>query len=161
MKRLIFSLSLRNLIRQSWFERSQLLSWEVAMSTYLVQVVVLSVARRAGTVARKTRRKRTTDSVVGFMQQRPSRLRNTCQQRGKGIADDMLFIEHSHLMGKVWAPSLLYYSSILFVLSSLSLIFLTKNHKYRRFSFPSCDSLHFILYLCGQNLANSIKESPK
>jgi hypothetical protein len=54
----------------------------------------------AGTVARKTRRTRTSDSVVGFMQQRPSRLRNICQQRGKDMADDMLFIEHSHLMGK-------------------------------------------------------------
>ena len=100
MKRLIFSPSLRNLTRRSWFERSQLLSWEVAMSTYLVQVEALSVARQAGTVARKTRRTRTSDYVVGFMQQRPSRLRNTCQQRGKGMADDMLFIERSHLMGK-------------------------------------------------------------
>ena len=69
---------------------------EVAMSIYLVQVVVLSVARQAGTVARKTRRTRTSDSVVGFMQQRPSKLRDMCRQRGKGIADDMLFIEHSH-----------------------------------------------------------------
>jgi hypothetical protein len=35
------------------------------------------------------------------MQQRPSRLRDICQQRGKGIADDMLFIiERSHLMEK-------------------------------------------------------------
>ena len=37
---------------------------------------------------------------LSWMQQRPSRLRNTCQQRGKEMADDMLFIEHSHLMGK-------------------------------------------------------------
>lgn len=73
---------------------------EVAMSTYLVQVVVLPVARLAGTVAIKTRRTRTSDSVVGFMQQRPSRLRDMCRQRGKGIADDMLFIEHSHQMEK-------------------------------------------------------------
>ncbi|MDY6298384.1 MAG: hypothetical protein SPL50_08925 [Alloprevotella sp.] len=41
-----------------------------------------------------------SDSVVGFMQQRPSRLRDICQQRGKGMADDMLFIEHSHQMEK-------------------------------------------------------------
>jgi hypothetical protein len=34
------------------------------------------------------------------MQQRPSRLRNICQQRGKDMADDMLFIEHSHQMEK-------------------------------------------------------------
>ena len=70
------------------------------MSTYLVLVVVLSVARQAGTVAKKTRRTRTSDYVVGFMQQRPSKLLDICQQRGKGIADDMLFIEHSHLIGK-------------------------------------------------------------
>ena len=69
------------------------------MSVFLVQVVVLSVARLAGTVARKTRRARTSDSVVGFMQQRPSRLSDMCQQRGKGMADDVLFIEHSHLIG--------------------------------------------------------------
>ena len=73
---------------------------EVAMSTYLVQVVVLPVARLAGTVARKTMRTRTSDSVVGCMQQRPSRLRDICQQRGKDMADDMLFIEHSHQMEK-------------------------------------------------------------
>ena len=70
------------------------------MSVFLVQVVVLSVAKLAGTVARKTRRTRISDSVVGFMQQRPSRLRDMFQQRGKGIADDMLFIEHSHQMEK-------------------------------------------------------------
>ena len=70
------------------------------MSTYLVQVVVLSVARLAGTVAIKMRRTRTSDYVVGFMQQRPSRLRDMCRQRGKGMADDMLFIEHSHQMEK-------------------------------------------------------------
>jgi len=73
---------------------------EVAMSTYLVQVVVLSVVRLAGTVARKTRRTRTSDYVVGFMQQRPSWLRDMCRQRGKGMADNLLFIEHSHLIGK-------------------------------------------------------------
>ena len=100
MKRLTFSLSLRNLIRQSWFERSLLLSWVVAMSAYLVQVVILSVARLAGMVARKTRRTRTSDSVVGFMPQRPSRLRDMCQQRRKGMADNLLFIEHSHLIEK-------------------------------------------------------------
>lgn len=61
---------------------------------------VLSVARLAGTVAIKMRRTRTSDSVVGFMQQRPSRLRDMCRQRGKGMADDMLFIEHSHQMEK-------------------------------------------------------------
>lgn len=94
---LTFSPSLRNLIRQSWFERSQLLSWEVAMSAYLVQVVVLSVARLAGTVARKTRRTRISDSVVGFMQQRPSKLLDMCRKRGKGMADSVLFIGHSHL----------------------------------------------------------------
>ena len=70
------------------------------MSIYLVLVVVLSVARLAGTVARKTRRTRTSDSVVGFMQQRPSWLRDMYRQRGKGMADNLLFIEHSHLMGK-------------------------------------------------------------
>ncbi len=100
MKRLIFSPSLRNLIRQSWFERSLLLSWVVAMSAYLVQVVVLSVARLAGTVAKKTRRTRTSDYVVGFMQQRPSKLLDMCQQRGMGMADNLLFIEHSHLIEK-------------------------------------------------------------
>ena len=79
-----------NLTRRNWFERSQLLSWEVAMPTYLVQVVVLSVAKLAGTVARKTRRTRTSDSVVGFMQQRPSRLLGIYQQREKGMAFDVL-----------------------------------------------------------------------
>lgn len=63
---------------------------EVAMSTYLVLVVVLSVARLAGTVARKTRRTRTSDYVVGFMQQRPSKLLDMYQQRGKGMAFDVL-----------------------------------------------------------------------
>ena len=58
--------------------------------TYLMLVVVLSVARQAGTVARKTRRTRTSDSVVGFMQLRPSRLRDICQQRGKGMPFDVL-----------------------------------------------------------------------
>ena len=96
----IGSPSLKNLIRRSWFERSQLLSWMVAMSIYLVQVEVLSVARRAGTGARKTKKTRTSGSVVGFMQQRPSRLRDMCQQRGKGMADNLLLIEHSHLIGK-------------------------------------------------------------
>ena len=73
------------------------------MSIYLVLVVVLSVARLAGTVAKKTRRTRTSDYVVGFMQQRPSKLLDLldiCRQRGKDMADDMLFIEHSHLTGK-------------------------------------------------------------
>ena len=70
------------------------------MSTYLVLVVVLSVAKQAGTVAIKTRRTRTSDSVVGFLPQRPSRLRDMCPQRGKDMADDMLFIEHSHQMEK-------------------------------------------------------------
>ena len=63
---------------------------EVAISTYLVQVEAQSVAKQAGTVARKTRRTRTSDSVVGFMQQRPSRLRDMCQQRGRGMAFDVL-----------------------------------------------------------------------
>ena len=90
MKRLIFSPSLRNLARRSWFERSLLLSWEVAMSTYLVQVEAQLVAKQAGTVARKTRRTRTSDSVVGFMQQRPSRLRDMCRKRGKDMAFDVL-----------------------------------------------------------------------
>ena len=81
MKRLTFSPSLRNLIRQSWFERSLLLSWEVAMSTYLVQVVVLSVARLAGTVARKTRRTRTSNSTIGFKQQISSKLRDLPTKR--------------------------------------------------------------------------------
>ena len=92
--------SLKNLTRRSRFERSLLLSWEVAMSVFLVQVEVLSVARLAGTGARKTRKTRTSGSVVGFMQQRPSRLRDMCRQRGKDMAFDMLFIEHSHLIGK-------------------------------------------------------------
>ena len=70
------------------------------MSTYLVLVVVLSVAKLVGTVARKTRRTRTSDYVVGFMQQRPSKLLDICRQIGKGMADDMLFIEHSHQMEK-------------------------------------------------------------
>ena len=70
------------------------------MSTYLVRGEALSVARRAGMVARKTRRTRTSDYVVGFMQQRPSRLRDMCRQRGKGMADNLLLIEHSHLIGK-------------------------------------------------------------
>ena len=60
------------------------------MSVFLVLVEVLSITRLAGTGARKTRRTRTYDSVVGFMQQRPSRLRNTCQQRGKDMAFDIL-----------------------------------------------------------------------
>lgn len=87
---LIFSPSLRNLARRRWFERSLLLSWEVAMSTYLVQVEAQLVAKQAGTVARKTRRTRTSDSVVGFMQQRPSRLRDMCRKRGKDMAFDVL-----------------------------------------------------------------------
>ncbi len=68
-------------------------------STYLVRVESLSVARLAGTVARKARRTRTSDYVVGFMQQRPSKLLDICRQRGKDMADDVLFIEHSHLIG--------------------------------------------------------------
>ncbi len=71
------------------------------MSAYLVQGEALSVAKLAGTVARKTRRTRTSDSVVGFMLQRPSRLRNMCRQRGKVMADNLLLIEYSHLIGKV------------------------------------------------------------
>lgn len=78
------------LTQRSWFERSQLLSWEVALSVFLVLVVVLSVARLAGTVARKTRRTRTSDYVVGFMQQRPSKLLDMCRQRRKGMAFDVL-----------------------------------------------------------------------
>ena len=70
------------------------------MSVFLVLVVVLSVARLAGTLTIKMRRTRTSDYVVGFIQQRPSRLRDMCRQRGKGMADDMLFIEHSHQMEK-------------------------------------------------------------
>ena len=62
-----------------------------------VLVAVLSVPRLAGTVSRKTRKTRTSDSVVGFMQQRPSKLRDMCRQRGKGMADSVLFIGHSHL----------------------------------------------------------------
>ena len=71
-------------------KRSLLLSWEVAMSVFLVLVVVLSIARLDGTGARKTRRTRTSDSVVGFMQQRPSRLLGIYQQREKGMAFDVL-----------------------------------------------------------------------
>jgi phosphoenolpyruvate synthase/pyruvate phosphate dikinase len=37
---------------------------------------------------------------------------------------------------------------------SLSLIFLTKNHKYCRLSLCSSDSLQLFLYLCSKNLAN-------
>ncbi|MBQ6423254.1 MAG: hypothetical protein IJJ90_06885 [Prevotella sp.] len=81
--------SLRNQTQRSWFEKSQLLSWEVALSVFLVLMVVLSVARLAGTVARKTRRTRTSNFVVGFMQQRPSRLLDMCQQRGKDMAFDV------------------------------------------------------------------------
>ncbi len=101
MKRLTFSPSLRNLIQQSWFERSLLLSWEVALSVFLVLMVVLSVVKLAGTVARKTRRTRTPNYVVGFMLQRPSKLLDMCQQRGKDMADNLLLIEYSHLIGKV------------------------------------------------------------
>ena len=54
----------------------------------------------AGTVARKTRRTRTSDSVVGFMQQRPSKLLDICRQREKDMADNLLFIEHSYLVEK-------------------------------------------------------------
>ena len=71
------------------------------MSAYLVQREVLSVAKLAGTVARKTRRTRTSNYVVGFKQQISSKLRDMCRQRGKGMADNMLFIEYSHLIGKV------------------------------------------------------------
>lgn len=60
------------------------------MSTYLVLVVVLSVAKLAGTVAKKTRRTRTSDSVVSFMQQRPSKLLDMCRKRGKGMAFNVL-----------------------------------------------------------------------
>ena len=67
------------------------------MSVLLVLVVVLSVAKLVGTGARKTRRTRTSDSVVGFMQPRPSKLLDMCRQRGKGMADSVLFIGHSHL----------------------------------------------------------------
>ena len=78
-----------------------MLSWEVALSTYFVLVEALSVAKLAGTVARKTRRTRTSNSVVGFMLQRPSKLLDMCRQRGKDMDFDMLFIEYSHLIGKV------------------------------------------------------------
>ena len=50
----------------------------------------LSAMRLAGTVARKTRRTRTSDYVVGFMQQRPSRLLDMCRKRGKVMAFDVL-----------------------------------------------------------------------
>ena len=60
------------------------------MSAFFVLMVVLSVARLAGTVARKTRRTRTSDYVVGFMQQIPSRLLDMCRKRGKGMAFDVL-----------------------------------------------------------------------
>ena len=133
---------------------------EVALSVFLVLLVVLSVARLAGTVARKTRRTRTSNYVVGFMQQRPSRLRNTCQQRGKGMADDMLFIEHSHQMEKGVSAFFIIRirASCSFLQVSSSPIFLTKNHKYRRLSLRSCDSLQLFLYLCGQNLAYHKKD---
>ena len=115
---------------------------EVAMSIYLVQVVVLSVARQAGTVARKTRRTRTSDSVVGFMQQRPSKLRDMCRQRGKGIADDMLFIEHSHQMEKgVSAFFIIRIRASCSFLQVSPSFFLTKKYKYCRLSLRSCDSL--------------------
>ena len=87
MKRLAFSLSSKNLTLRSWFERSLLLSWVVAMSVFLVLVVVRSVARLAGTGAGKTKKKIASDYVVGFMLPRPSRLRVICQQREKGTAD--------------------------------------------------------------------------
>ena len=64
---------------------------EVAMSVFLVLVEAMSVAKLAGRmVARKTRRTRTSNSVVGFMQQRPSKLRDMCRHRGKGMAFDVL-----------------------------------------------------------------------
>ena len=100
MKRLIFSPSSKNLILLNWFERLLLLSWVAAMSTYLVQEEVLSVEKRGGTVARKTRRTSSSDPVVGFIKPRPSRLHDICQQRGKDMADNLLLIEHSHLIGK-------------------------------------------------------------
>ncbi len=141
MKRLIFSLSLRNLIRRSWFERSLLLSWEVAMSIFLVLVVVLSVVRLAGTVAKETRRTRTSDYVVGFMQQRPSKLRDMCQQRGKGIADNMLFIEHSHLIGKGVSAFFIIRIRTSCSFLQVSSSFSHKKYKYCRLSLCSCDGL--------------------
>ena len=142
MKRLIFSLSLRNLIRRSWFERSLLLSLEAAMSVFLVLVVVLSVVRLAGTVARKTRRTRTSDYVVGFMQQRPSRLRDMCRQRGKGMADNLLLIEHSHLIGKgVSAFFIIRIRASCSFLQVSPSFFSHKKYKYCRLSLCSCDSL--------------------
>jgi hypothetical protein len=42
------------------------------------------------------------------MQQRPSRLRDMFQQRGKDIADNLLFIERSHLMEKGVSAFLIY-----------------------------------------------------
>ena len=140
-------------------EVDMLLSWEVAMSTCLVLVVVLSVAKLVGTVARKTRRTRTSDSVVGFMQQRPSKLRDMCQQRGKGIADEMLFIEHSHQMEKgVSAFFIIRIRASCSFLQVSPSFFLTKKYKYCRLSLWSCDSLQLFLYLCSQNLTNQIED---
>ena len=143
MKHLTFSPSLKNLIRQSWFERSLLLSWEVALSVFLVLMVVLSVAKLAGRmVARKTRRTRTSNSVVGFMLQRPSRLRDICQQKGRGMADNMLLIEHSHLIGKgVSAFFIIRIRASCSFLQISPSFFSHKNFKYCRLSLSSCDSL--------------------
>ena len=124
------------------FDGSLLFSSVVAMSVFLVLVVVLSVARLAGTVAIKTRRTRTSDSVVGFMQQRPSRLRDMCRQRGKGIADDMLFIEHSHQMEKgVSAFFIIRIRASCSFLQVSPSFFSHKKNKYCRLSLRSCDSL--------------------
>ena len=71
------------------------------------------------------------------------------------MADNVLFREYSHLMGKgVSAFFIIRIRGILFVFTSLSLIFLTKNYKYCRLSIRTYDSLQLFLYLCSQNLTN-------
>lgn len=74
------------------------------------------------------------------------------------MADDLLFMEHSHLIEKGVSAFLLYVFEHLVRFTSLSLIFLTKNHKYCRLSLRSCDGLRIFLYLCGQNLTNQIED---
>ena len=73
------------------------------------------------------------------------------------MADDVLFIEHSHLIKKVWVLSLLYIFEYLVRFYKSFPHFSYKNHKYYRLSLRSCDSLQLFLYLCGQNLTNQIE----
>ena len=137
-----WQLSLRGVFRLFEKKRQSSSFTPQLLSVFLVLMVVLSVARLAGTVARKIRRTRISDYVVGFMQQRPSRLRNTCRQRGKGMADNLLFIEHSHQMEKgVSAFFIIRIRASCSFLQVSPSFFLTKKYKYCRLSLRSCDSL--------------------